>query len=87
MSNFKIPAPIKKIFTVICDILSCFFLVLLVFTGMKLTIENMQSFTGILPVPTATFYAAAPISGIFMLLHYIEVILSRKESKNDSITD
>lgn len=78
-SRFKISPVTAKVITVICDVLMYAFLVLFVFFGADLTLSNLHSFTGVLPVPTAVFYAAAPISGVFMLIQYTEIVVSRRD--------
>lgn len=45
------------------------FIALMLIAGMTLTIRNMSSYAGTLPIPMGAVYFAVPLSGLFMVIH------------------
>lgn len=70
--------PFLKIIEILCSYL---FIIFLIVFGFSVTLKNMSSYTGSLPIPMGCVYAAAPISGCFMLLLYTERVLKEKKEK------
>lgn len=80
-NDFKMPMWLKRLSRAVAVILNLFFVGMLIVFGGEVSLKNMSSYTGLLPVPMGAVYMAAPISGICMLSFYLEkiILLYRKD--------
>ncbi len=79
IENFGFSSHMEQIVHAIAMLVSGIFIIFLIVYGAMLTMENMNSYTGILPIPMGAVYAAAPLSGMMMAIHYIDLLCNRKE--------
>lgn len=60
-------------------ILNSVFILCMIVFGIRLSVINSGSFTGVLAVPMGFIYAVIPVSGLLMAVQYIELVLKEKE--------
>jgi TRAP-type C4-dicarboxylate transport system permease small subunit len=81
IEGIKVPFALKKLFERIGILFNYSFIVLLVVFGILVSVKNLGSYTGSLPIPMGYVYMAAPISGIAMLSLYTEHIFAKKKDR------
>lgn len=77
--EMKVLIKIKLGLGKIAIILNYAFIFLLIVFGMMVTVKNLKSYTGALPIPMGYVYMAAPLSGVVMLCLYTERVLGKEQ--------
>jgi len=74
----RLPKAVQELSRRFGSLLNYLFIVLMIWFGTIVAAKNFGSYTGTLPIPTGAVYAAAPVSGILMLLIQLEKTLKRR---------
>ena len=80
VGDLKFPKEIKKFIHLMTNLTILIFILIMIPFGMILTLDNIESYTGSLPIPMGVVYIAIPLSGVIMLfLHTEKFLFERKK--------